>query len=166
MIDGPGRLLLESDAGKSIIDVRQGGHEIRVPVALRSDAEIRAESGSSVLFSSKLDLNGKGLFVRGPGEARIGKSFEMHGGVLTLDGLAPLVFSAEAEPVLDGILHFSPNEGVELSTGRKFRLLDGLDCLQSKSFLDLQLPSLKDGLEWETSKLYSEGTIMVVSKSK
>ena len=44
-IDGPGQLFLESDDGKSIVDLRHGSHEIHVPLTLRGDAEIRAESG-------------------------------------------------------------------------------------------------------------------------
>ena len=88
----------------------------------------------------------------------------MHGGILSLDGLAPVVFSADAEPVLDGTLQFSPGKDVELAVGRKFRLLDGLDYLRSKSFLDLQLPPLSDGLTWDASKLYSEGTLTIVAK--
>jgi hypothetical protein len=160
-IAGSGRLVLKSDAGNGLLDVRQGGHEIRVPVALQSDAELRVEKDASLQLTQELDLNGKRLCIRGPGKVRIGKSFAMRGGVLSLDGLAPIAFSPDARPVLDGILQFQPAADVDLTAGRSFRLLEGLDCLQGKSFLDLRLPSLSGGLEWDASKLYEEGVISI-----
>jgi hypothetical protein len=165
-IDGSGQLFLESGEGAALVDSQLGNHDICVPVSLRSDAEFCTASGASITFSAKIDLGGKRLSVRGPGKARIGKSFEMHGGVLSLDGRAPLVFSAEAEVTLDGALQFSPPEGTELAAGKSFRLFEETDCLRSKSFRELQLPSLKDGLAWDSSKLYSEGTLTIVSKSR
>jgi hypothetical protein len=161
-IEGEGRLILKADAQNAMLESLTGKHEIRVPVALECNAVFRAEKDAALDLAGGLDLRGKRLDVRGAGDVRIGRSFEMHGGVVSLDGSASLEFAPGCKTALDGVLRFQPAGNVSLTAVRTFRLLKGTDALQGKEFKGIELPPLEDGLKWDVSKLYSDGVVAVV----
>jgi hypothetical protein len=162
-IDGAGELALQSTAGDCLVEVLLGSHEIRVKTQLHGDLDFQAENDAALRFLGDFDLNGKTLRLRGLGAMHVGSQFQMHGGILTLDGLSPLVFDATSKPSLDGTLIFQPPESVQLTPGRSFRLLKGIERFEGVAFAGIQLPTLSSGLKWDVSKLYSEGVVGILS---
>jgi hypothetical protein len=162
-IGGPGQIALQATAGNGLLEALQGSHDVRVKVQLHGNADFQAEKDAALRFLGDFDLNGKTLRLRGPGAMHLGGHFQMHGGALSLDGLAPLRFESAAQPVLDGILKFEPPENEELTPGRSFRLLEGSERLKDAAFAEIQLPPLPQGLKWDVSKLYSDGVVSIIS---
>jgi hypothetical protein len=59
---------------------------------------------------------------------------------------------------LNGTLELSYIDGFTPSAGESFQIFDGAT---TGSFSEISLPALSDGLSWDTSSLYTDGTISV-----
>jgi hypothetical protein len=109
-----------------------------------------------------MDLNGKELRVTGAGLFSVDGRFDMHGGGLALDGLAPFTFGVGSTAMLDGVLRFDPDLTLTIAAGRSFDLLNGVEYLSGRQFQSVVLPTLSSGLTWDTASLYSTGVVVVV----
>lgn len=85
-------------------------------------------------------------------------SFSMGGGALELaDG--SMVFS-NAFTVFDGTIEFKAPETFSPAHGDSFQIMEG--DIEESLFGPIILPALKEGLGWDTSMLFSNGTVSVV----
>ena len=160
LIDGPGSITIEADAGHGVLDVQMGTHEIRNPVKLNSPTDWTVAPGASLRFLDSLDLNGQMLTVTGLGQRNIDGAFVMGGGKLITDGRNQITFSATTSATLDGTLQFMPYAGASLGLGASYDLLNGINFV-ADSFDQVLLPQLGGGLHWDTSSLYVTGLVTV-----
>lgn len=166
-ITGTGGITLAAEAGNAWILNAHGRHTISVPITLARDADVtvRADQDpeAKLTFNAPVKLNGRTLRVCGTGLVTMGGALNMSGGRLVLDGLRPLTFTRHAAgSVLDGTFELAPATGLSLARGATFRLLDGVDQTSGR-FKTLALPALGENLAWDSSRLYTDGTVRVIS---
>lgn len=162
-ITGPGGLLLVADEDGAVLESHRGAHRLDVPLRLAANVTVTAAEGAELDMAGGLSLGGHSALVGGEGGVRIGGSLSMGGGVLVLSGPARLTFLEGVGATLDGTLEWQPGPGTDLREGASFPLLDGSGHLGDSRFDDLLLPLLADGLAWDMSALYTDGTISVVA---
>ncbi|MCC6679600.1 MAG: PEP-CTERM sorting domain-containing protein [Phycisphaeraceae bacterium] len=166
IIDEDGELFLEADTGHAIIDVQDGSQWIRVNTTLNDHLDVTfAAADDELSFRDELDLNGKYLYIDGEGKLSISGAFVMHGGRVVFDGLSTLaIYSASQGYItLDGDLQFIPDPSISLTLGSSFDLISAPNYFGGETFDNLYLPALSGGLAWNTSSLYTNGTISIVS---
>jgi len=159
-IAGPSRLTLQADTGRAIITLEQGYHRIYADLRLDSEAELNLAANTTLEVFGDIDLRGNMLFVRGPSRPFIRGGFAMNGGRLVLDGLESFVFGETNVSTLDGTLQFLPDASLSLTAGQSFDLFDGVF---TDTFDHVLLPALSTHLAWNTSSLYNNGVISIVS---
>ncbi len=159
-IDGAGDITLEADNENAVLDAQLGSHNISVNVLLNSDVIATTSNSTEIHFSNKLDLNGHTLSLHGEGRLSIGNQLLMNGGVFVLDGLSSLTFVALATLTLNGDLEFEPDSSLSLSLNSTFQLINGITNATGQ-FNNLILPDLEDGLVWDTSNFYVDGSLSI-----
>ena len=159
-LEGTGQIIVKADSGSGLLDVQQGDHRINIPFVLDSDMNAFVTDAAELRFNGSVDLNGRTLTLRGQGRLVLRDSFVMNGGRIVLDGQMPLTFSEESSTTLNGTLEFVPDAGLDLSLGAVFQLLDG-SGLPAGPFTEVILPALPDGLVWDDSNLYTDGTLAI-----
>jgi len=159
---GDNQLVIEAASGNGSIELREGSHEIRLPVRLKSDTAFSAESGTSLtLFSNELAVAGQTLELDS-GRLVVGNGgFSLDGGSLLMGGGE--VWLIHSVSVFDGSLEFQAPENFSPSAGDTFHVLEG--DLHEGMFGQVVFPTLEDGLAWDTSVLYTSGDIGVVLKA-
>lgn len=157
-LSGAGKLILNAETGRSLIDVQQGAHQLNVQLELGNSTDLSVADGASLDVGGPLRLGGRSLSITGAGSVTL-RDLAMGGGELVLDGLAPLTFAGAVQ--LDGTLRFVPDASLPLARGQTFELFDGIDAV-GDTFDSLVLPALDAGLSWDTSALYTAGTLTVV----
>ncbi|MCC6681953.1 MAG: hypothetical protein IT445_13720 [Phycisphaeraceae bacterium] len=160
-IVGTGNITLTASNGHGLLDVQQGQHTVIVPVLLNSDVDAFIADSSVLQFKKKVDLDGRKMYIRGQGRLWVYDQFIMHGGTLVLDGLKPFNVGNTSSLVLDGDLQFAPDASLSLALGESFELLNGVAYV-ADPFDHLILPSLPDGLSWDTSTLYVNGMVTII----
>lgn len=161
-IAGPGRLTVAAKAGKGVLELLQGNHEIQVAFHLASDVDLLTENGTCLSLSGPVALEGRRLNIGGSGRVRIGGPFSMGQGVLLLQGSASLVFEEEVKAKLDGTLVVELPERFAPQPGKRFRWIEGLEYVSGR-FETVTLPELPAGMSWDTSSLYENGMVTIKS---
>ncbi len=163
-ITGSGTLTLDADSGHALIDVEAGAQRAYVNVKLNDHTNITTYQPSAEFnFYGGLDLNGKLLFVLGPGTTRIRGNFQMNGGRLVLDGQHFLSFASTSVNTLDGTFEFAPAPGLSLALGAHYNLIDGLSNFNGQRFTSIVLPELDNLLGWNYDSFYSNGEVDVIA---
>lgn len=160
-LSGSGKIILAADEGPGVLDVQQGIHHINIPMTLASDTHVNVRDAAALHVQGRLDLNGKSLTLDGAGQFLLSGQFDMKFGQLRLNEQTSLAFSNTFSGLLRGILTFEPSSRIKLKLGESFRLFEGAEYLNG-TFMRLNFPQLADGLVWDTSMLYSHGTVMIV----
>ncbi len=155
---GAGLLAIDADSGSGSIEAQLGDHEIQVPLGLEDDTDVLVETGASLRISGGLDLNGNTLAVYGAGDLIITNSWQMESGTLSIE-LGSLVTLDGTAGSLDGTLAVSAAEEFSPAAGDSFHLIAG--DLGTNRFDAVTLPALEEGLGWDTSALYTSGSIAV-----
>lgn len=154
---GSGSVTLAAESGSAAVAVAQGMHSIAVPVALGSAADFHLESGGALKVSG-FALGGNAMSLDGGGSLVVDEgAFSMGGGVLELAS-GSMVFS-NALTVFDGTIGFKAPEGFSPALGDSFQIMEG--DIEEELFGPIVLPSLEEGLGWDTSLLFSNGTVSV-----
>jgi len=164
-IEGPGRLTIAATEGAGVLAVERGDHHLRVAIELACDTDLRAESGASLTLGGPFALNGHRLEVRGPGRVDVGGRFSMGKGVLAVHDRASLSFAEGVGATLDGTLLWVAGERVALEAGKRFPLIGGMAHAGAR-FDEVVLPEPPEGLLWDTSSLYRDGTITLTNVGK
>ncbi|MCF7847600.1 MAG: glycoside hydrolase [Kiritimatiellales bacterium] len=151
-------LVIESDTGTGSLTVQQGDHEIQAALVLNSDTTFHAETNTSLRISGGLNLNGKTWSLSGAGDLIITNSFQLEGGTLAVVLGSVVTLDGDAGG-FDGTLAITAPEIFSAAVGDSFHLIDG--DLGTNRFDTVVLPPLQDGLGWDTSNLYSNGTVAV-----
>ncbi|MDF7824500.1 sialidase family protein [Pontiellaceae bacterium B12227] len=151
-------LVVKSDDGPSRLAVEQGSHQIQASMRLDSDTVFSAQTNSALLISGGLNLAGKTLAVSGAGDLSITNSFRLEGGTLSIELGSTVSLDGDAA-VLDGSLVVSAPAAFSPAVGDSFRLIEGEPG--TNRFDAVVLPALEDGLNWDTSALYTGGRIDV-----
>ena len=86
-----------------------------------------------------------------------------YGGRLVLDGLSALTFTNPSGATLDGELSFEPDPSLELREGAVFQLMH-VNANLDGTFSKVTLPDLPAGLAWDTTALYSQGTVSIAQE--
>ena len=107
-------------------------------------------------------MEGRTLQVLGAGRVEIGGPFSMGGGTLGVDGNTVIIFQVGSEVGLDGTLAVKPSEPLSVQAGGRLKLIDGMQRVRTR-FRAVTLPDLPDGLSWDVSSLYDDGTVTVKS---
>ncbi|QHI70749.1 sialidase family protein [Tichowtungia aerotolerans] len=159
-LSGSGFISIKADSGKGSIHVFEGRHEIQVPIVLESDTDAAAESGTTLVFSGGMDLNGNTLSVSGSGNLTVTNSFSMAEGTLSVTNGSVVAMNV-ATGDFNGTLEFNGGSSFSPEIDDTFKILAG--SIATNRFAQLSLPVLKEGLGWDTSMLYDNGTITVIS---
>ncbi len=157
---GNGPIYINTDAGKGIIQVCLGSHEISVPLTPIADTDVEVYEDAELHLKEAVNINGKDFFIEGRGRIFVHDDLELQNGNIISNGLAPLTFAQGANAILDGSLTFVPHESLEPEAGSGFKLLDGTQYI-SDTFDNLNLPQLPQGLIWDVDMLYTDGTVTV-----
>ncbi|MCC6681749.1 MAG: PEP-CTERM sorting domain-containing protein [Phycisphaeraceae bacterium] len=99
---GSGSLTLNADSGNALIDVQSGSHEVQLPMLLNSSTDVSLASGSTLLLTSTLNLNGKTLNVSGPGTLTLGGTVQMTGSTIHLQNNSTLAFNSPFATLASG----------------------------------------------------------------
>ena len=159
---GTGSITLAAASGNGIIDIEQGDHAIQIPVSLDSDADILPGTGTSLTFSDDLRLNGHVLNVEGVGDVAMNTGvFSMDGGSLLVGAGSAIAFS-NVLGVFDGTLELATPSNFNPSAGDTFHVIEG--DVDASTFNQIVLPTLQEGLGWNTSALFSSGNVSVILK--
>ena len=159
-INGTGAFTLASAASNGTITIHQGAPEIQIPVVLNSDTDVQITAGSSLKLSSNLNLNQHALNVTGAGELTVANgAFLMNGGSITVG--ATVAFS-NSSAVFNGTVNFLAANSFVPVAGKTCHILEG--DIHAGMVTQVILPTLADGLSWDTSTLYSNGNVTVIRK--
>ncbi len=159
-LDGSQLLVIQSEDGLGRLTVEQGSHEIQAELSLESDTVFLAVTNTSLRITGGLDLNGKTLAVSGAGRLIITNSCRLEGGTLSIADQTVVTLDPNAGG-FDGTLEFSVPENFDPEAGEVFHFIDGIDGTTNR-FDSVVLPVLEDGLDWELTRLYIDGSIEVV----
>ncbi|MCF7817454.1 MAG: autotransporter-associated beta strand repeat-containing protein [Kiritimatiellales bacterium] len=161
-LSGGGQLRIEANSGSGTVEVLQGAHVNNVALILGSDTDVNLVTNTSLHLKQGIDLNGKTLHVNGLGRILMQGALAMNGGTLSVDGITPLTFTNNSTgAVLDGTLQFLPPGTFAPVAGNSFVLLKNPGVLGSKTFAQVDLPTLSAALQWNTNALYSTGMVSV-----
>ncbi len=161
-VEGAGGLTIASDQGRGLLGVERGQHKIRTAISLNCDTDLKTRKGTSLELSGPFSLEGRTLQVLGAGRVEIGGPFSMGGGTLGVDGNTVIIFQVGSEVGLDGTLAVKPSEPLSVQAGGRLKLIDGMQRVRTR-FRAVTLPDLPDGLSWDVSSLYDDGTVTVKS---
>ena len=142
----------------------QGKHIIQTRTQLSNDTRLQVNPGTGVTFEGALNLNGKtltaggGLTINGP--------FKMDGGKLVVGTIRPIIFGNLSQPEFNGSLVVNVNGTgvlwqITISTFQVFEFPNQ----PIGTFDNIELPELLEGQKWDTSELYTTGTIKIVPDS-
>ncbi|MGE4487967.1 MAG: sialidase family protein [Kiritimatiellales bacterium] len=158
-ISGTGSLALSTNG---IIDVRQGDQIINLPITLEEDLTVATATGTSVTVSSVNNAGGYSLNKTGDGLLTVSNgTFFLNGGTLTVGG--GIIAFTNSSYNFNGTVRFMPAASFIPTVGHSSRIVEGE--IYEGLFDEISLPELEDGLGWDTSTLYSNGTITVVRKA-
>ena len=146
------------------IAVMQGKHIIQTRTQLSNDTRLQVNPGTGVTFEGALNLNGKtltaggGLTINGP--------FKMDGGKLVVGTIRPIIFGNLSQPEFNGSLVVNVNGTgvlwqITISTFQVFEFPNK----PIGTFAHIELPEILEGQKWDTSELYTTGTIKIVPDS-
>ncbi|MCF7818006.1 MAG: glycoside hydrolase [Kiritimatiellales bacterium] len=159
---GTGSITLAAASGNGIIDIEQGAHAIQIPVSLNSDADILPGTGTSLTLSDDLRLNGHVLNVEGSGDVAMNTGvFSMDGGSLLVGAGSTIAFT-NVLGIFDGTLELAAPSNFNPSAGDTFHVIEG--DVDASTFNQILLPTLQEGLAWDTSSLFSIGNVSVILK--
>lgn len=159
---GTGALTLAANTGNSIIDVQQGAHALQIPVTLNSSTDFQVTAGASLQITGNIDLNGNTLNVSGPGLIEISDGeFLMNESTLSIASETTVTLT-NALAMLNGTIEFKAPSGFSPVSGNSYHVIDG--DMGSQQFSQIILPTLDEGLGWDTSTVYSNGNITVILK--
>jgi len=161
-LSGAGSLAIDAGDGRGVFDTQLGEHDIFVPVTLHSDTDAITADTAVLRFRGNLHLNGRELYVTGPGRLWVHQQFTMNGGSLILDGAAPFSFATTADTTLDGAIELRLADGDAAGLGDSFDLINGSAYLDG-TFNTIVLPGLDPGLGWDLSTFYGNGIVTVVA---
>ncbi len=158
-IAGDNELIIDAGSGSGSLEVQEGSHQIQLPVTLAGDTTFSAEDGASLTLSSNVvKLAGHTLDVEsGQLNVKDGKFFLNEGALVVSGGT---VVMEDTWVDFSGTIEFPAPAGFAPSAGQGFQLFSG--NLTNVWFDQVILPDLEDGLGWDTSSLYSNGTVSVV----
>lgn len=159
-LSGEGLLSIGPDSGTGVIEAQMGTHAIQVPVVLNNNTDFRSENSAGLQMAGGLNFNGKILTVSGSG-LTLANSFSLNGGTLAITAGSTVAFVGSGG-TLNGTLTCLAPEGFFPEAGETVHLIDG--DMGAKQFDQVILPVLEDGLGWDSSTLYSNGTITVIVK--
>ena len=123
-ISGSGNIIIESDKGNGIIDLKLGKHSLDVNLKLESNTDMALNEKTKLSLKEPVNLNKKSLSIKGKGSMQIENSFQMKGGIIIHDGLALVSFNSGKSVKLDGSLKFEPDSSIKLKEGLSFKLLE------------------------------------------
>lgn len=157
---GDGFFTLSSCTGTAILVALECSPNILIGTTLGSDAMFTI-GASEQLNMNGMNLGGNTLTLDGTGTIEIANSaFTMGGGSLLIDRTELTITNSQA--LFDGTVEFKAPAGFAPELDDTFQILDG--DLDTNMFENLVLPTLEDGLGWDTSTLYSNGTIKVAER--
>lgn len=159
---GSGCIELKADQGRSLVEVQLGQHAVNIPVALANESDFISAPGATLQFSAGLDLAGNTLSASGHGLVIV-NSFTMSSGKLAIEAGSTVTINRNVVDY-NGTLECYAPVGFAPSAGNTFHLLEFSGAL-SGTFNSVVLPALPDGLGWDTSTLYSAGSIAVVLRA-
>lgn len=162
VLSGLGELTIDSEIGNGTIEVQLGDHEVDVDVRLMVETDIEISSGTSLAFGGVLDLNGSTLDFSGLGTFLIEDIFKMGDGTLTVHEGSIITFDNNIVPTLDGTLQFIVDQPLLLVPGNSFNFIDGVEFFDDSTFNNISLPQLDNGLSWDTTTFYTNGTVTVI----
>jgi hypothetical protein len=151
-----GNAMLKIGAGS--IEVQEGSHAVQMPVLFGSDVDFNSQSGAALVFEEKVDVAGKTLSVVA-GDGIETPFLDLDSGTVSIEAGAALSVRAYT-PAFDGTLEITVPDGFAMEAGDTFRVIDG--DTYSNQFNQVVFPTLEEGLGWDTSALYSNGTVSVV----
>jgi hypothetical protein len=132
-----------------------------VPLRLDQDVLFSAEINTSINICGSIDLNNNALAIQGDGELRVdGGGIFLNDGTLVISGGS--VSMSNAAVNLNGTLQFEAPEDFYPYAGESFHIMEG--DIPPTIVSRLVLPTLDEGLGWDTSGLLSDGVITVVRK--
>ncbi len=151
-------LVIQSDDGTGQLRVEQGSHEIQAELSLESDIVFLAQTNTSLRISGGLDLNGNTLSVSGAGGLILTNAWRLESGTLSVELGSTVTLDGDSGDFA-GTLAVSAAEGFSPAAGDSFRLIAGDPG--TNRFDAVTLPALDDGLGWDTTALYTSGSIAV-----
>lgn len=160
VLAGTGGIRLDSGEGAALLEAFEGSHDIRVPVTLAHDVEVRGGSDAALRLSGGLDLAGHTLRLHHPAVLRVRGPLAMNGGMLEVDGQAPLHIDSREGVILDGTLRFVLPSGVVPAEGGAFHLVSFAPG-HTGTFSRVELPAPAPGLRWDVGSLYKDGIVTV-----
>lgn len=160
-LEGTGPITLGKDA-PALIDVAAGAHVLALPLMLAGDTFVQVATGTRLTLSGVVAAGEGTLSVQGGGTLEVDGALALLGGTLQVNGDTALVFGPGAALTLDGALRFEPSAPVRYAEGMRFSLVSGL-AGRAERFARLELPALPEGLAWDATALYRDGSIAVVA---
>ena len=160
-LSGDATLVVEADSGSSAIEVQEGSHAVQMPVVLENNLALDAEAGTALSLEKGVNMQGNDLSVSGEGSLDA-PLLNLDSGKLTLEEGSSISVDTYAG-TFDGTLELTVPAGFSMELGDRFRVIDG-DAGPFR-FDQVVLPPLEEGLGWDTSSLYLDGTVSVVLRA-
>jgi hypothetical protein len=161
LFSGEGSLQLTADADESVVDVQSGSHGIQLPVFLNTNASFMVHSDAVLTVEGEFGLNGNLLDKSGSGTLRV-ENGGMGLGDSRLRVREGSVQLVNTRMDVNGTIELPAPEGFVAYAGKSCQILAG--DLSRVHFDQVILPDLEDGLSWDTSMLYSNGTVTIVRR--
>lgn len=159
-VAGQGSLIIDAVDGEGTLEVVCGGHALQLPILLFSPTRLRITSSAELVFEGSFDLGGQNLTLDGPESPMINGPFKMNGGKLVTIPGHPIRLGNPSQATFDGTLEVILLEGKVFKAGDSYQVLD-FTRPPSARFRAIDLPVLPAGLAWDTTALYTNGSITV-----
>ncbi len=157
---GDGAFIIEAPETEGAIEALQGTHVIKTVAYFSGPARIQVEPDTGITFENDLNLDGNTLTVMNQGLLHINGAFSMSNGRIVVHPVHPVVFGGTASPLFDGVLEVRRLEPPSPRLNDQLHLFD-FTVPPDRNFEDVVLPPLPPGLAWNTTDLYTHGTVAV-----
>lgn len=159
-VSGHGSIIINADDGEGTLEVVRGRHALGIKTVLFSPVHVQVAADAGLVFEGSLDLGGQTFTIDGPESPLIKGPLKMGGGRLAAPLGRPILLGDTPQTLFDGTLVLAATQEQSFAPGEQYPVLH-FTRPPSARFRTLDLPPLPAGLEWDSTALYTEGSIAV-----